>query len=169
MLSTAIAPVTFTATAEPLVISAVTKVDGDNQTGFAGNFATEKPTVAVLNQFGQPTEGVPVTFSVSGGTITPGATTTGDERAAQLAGWRYGGAGPAVGDGDGGRGGAGGLHGHGEAVPISDYRINVSPSGRDLGDAAKRCRSRRCSPGRDAVADTSSSAAFPPIVLTGAT
>ena len=43
------------------------KVDGDNQSGFAGNFADKKVTVSVLNQFGGATEGVPVTFSVAGG------------------------------------------------------------------------------------------------------
>ena len=65
--SSSIAAVTFTATAEPLVITAVNKVDGDNQSGFAGNFADKKVTVSVLNQFGGATEGVPVTFSVAGG------------------------------------------------------------------------------------------------------
>ena len=50
--SSAIPAVTFAATAQPLVITAVNKVDGDNQSGFAGNFAGKKVTVSVLNQFG---------------------------------------------------------------------------------------------------------------------
>ena len=125
MTSSAITPVTFTATAEPLVISAVTKVDGDAQAGFAGNLAGRKPTVAVLNQFNQPTEGVPVTFSVSGGTIYTGATTTALNGQAQLPWWRFGGAGPQSITATAGAASVT-FTASAQAVPISNYRINVS-------------------------------------------
>jgi hypothetical protein len=126
VLNTSIAPATFTATAEPLVISAVTKVDGDNQNGFAGNFADKKPTVAVLNQFGQPTEGVAVTFSVSGGTIYTGTTTTALNGQVQLPWWRYGGAGPQSITATAGAAPPVVFSATANPVPISDYRINVS-------------------------------------------
>ena len=49
----------------------------------------------MLNQFGQPTEGVPVDVQrVRWGTIYTGATTTALNGQAQLPWWRYGGAGP---------------------------------------------------------------------------
>jgi len=120
-----ITPVTFNATAEPLVITGVTKVDGDNQTGFAGNLADRKPTVAVLNQFGQPTEGVPVTFSVSGGTIYTGTTTTAPNGQAQLPWWRYGVAGPQSIIATAGAAAPVTFTATAQAVPISNYRINV--------------------------------------------
>ena len=126
VLTGSIAPVTFTAVAEPLVITAVTKTDGDNQTGFAGNFSDRKPTVAVLNQFGQPTEGVPVTFSVSGGTIYTGATATTLNGQAQLPWWRYGAAGPQSITATAGAAPPVTFTATAQTVPISNYRINVS-------------------------------------------
>lgn len=124
--STSIAPVTFTATAEVLVITALTKVAGDNQTGFAGNFSAIKPTVAVLNQFGQPTEGVVVAFSNSGGTIYSGTVTTALNGQAQLPWWRFGPAGPQSIDATAGTAAPVTFTATATVVPISNYRANVS-------------------------------------------
>jgi hypothetical protein len=124
--SAAISPVTFTATAEPLVISAVTKVDGDNQTGFAGNFTDRKATVAVLNQFNQPTEGVPVSFTVSGGTIFTSPVTTALDGQAQLPWWRYGGAGAQSVTATAGAATPVTFMATATTVPISNFRINVT-------------------------------------------
>jgi len=126
--SSSIPPVTFSATAQPLVISAVNKIDGDNQTGFAGNFADRKVTVSVLNQFGLPTEGVPVTFAVTsgGGTISGNTTTTALNSQGVLPSWRYGVAGPQSVDATAGAVAPLTFSATAAAVPISDFRINVS-------------------------------------------
>ena len=126
--NSAIPPVTFSATAQPLVISAVTKIDGDNQTGFAGNFADRKVTVAVLNQFGQPTEGVPVTYAVTsgGGTFSSSTATTALNGQAVLPSWRYGAAGPQALTAAAGSAAPLTFSATATAVPISDFRINVS-------------------------------------------
>jgi hypothetical protein len=79
----------------------------------------------VLNQFGQATEGVPVTFSVSGGTIYTGATTTALNGQAQLPWWRFGGAGPQSITAMAGAASVT-FTADAQAVPISNYRINVS-------------------------------------------
>lgn len=119
-------PVTFTATAEPLVITAVNKVGGDNQTGFAGNFADQKPTLVVLNQFGQPTEGVPVALSVGGGgTISAASTTTSLNGQAQVPSWRYGPAGAQSITATAGAAAPLVFTATANAVPISNYRINI--------------------------------------------
>ena len=124
--NSSIAPVTFTATAQVLAISAVNKVDGDNQTGFAGNFAARKATVSVLNQFGQPTEGVPVTYAVAGGGGTvAGSATTGLNGQAALPFWRYGAAGPQSLNVAAGAAAPVTFTATATAVPISDYRINL--------------------------------------------
>ena len=82
---------TITATAEPLVISAVNRI-GNEQSGFAGNFSKTPIAVSVLNQFGKPAEGIPVTFRVTGGggSITGATSTTGVDGRALLGSWRYG-------------------------------------------------------------------------------
>lgn len=126
VVSSSITPVTFTATAEPLVITALTKVAGDNQTGFAGNFSTTKPTVAVLNQFGQPTEGVVVAFSNSGGTIYNGTVTTALNGQAQLPWWRFGPAGPQSIDATAATAAPVTFTATATVVPISNFRANVS-------------------------------------------
>ncbi len=120
--------VTFSATAEPLVISALSKVSGDNQSGFAGNFADAKPTVSVLNQFGLPTEGVPVTFSVAGGggTVPSTATNTGSTGTAPLPWWRYGSPGAQMVTASAGAAIPVTFSATANTVPISNYRINLS-------------------------------------------
>jgi hypothetical protein len=123
--STAITPVTFSATAEPLVITAVNKVDGDNQVGFAGNFTDRKATVAVLNQFGQPTEGVSVSFTASGSSVYANPVITALNGQAQLPWWRYGGAGAQSVTATAGTATAT-FTATANPVPISNYRINVS-------------------------------------------
>ena len=92
---TGITPVVFTADAQALVITGFSKDAGDNQTGFAGNYAVTPPTVLVLNQFNQPTQGVPVTFAVigGGGTVSYTVDTTGNDGRAAIGSWRFGAAG----------------------------------------------------------------------------
>ncbi len=82
-------PVTFTASAAALQVSAINKVSGDAQQGFNGNYAPGRVTVEVLNQFSLPTEGVSVTFS-GGGTVSGNVVTTGLDGRATLGGWRFG-------------------------------------------------------------------------------
>ena len=145
--NSAIAPVTFSATAQPLAISAVNKVDGDNQTGFAGNFAGKRVTVSVLNQFGQPTEGVPVTYAVtSGGGTVPTATTTGLNGQAAMPYWRFGAAGPQALNVSAGAAAPVTFSATAAAVPISNFRINLivppgapalAPAVQEAFDAAK--------------------------------
>ena len=126
--STSIPAVTFTATAEPLVITAVNKVGGDNQSGFAGNFANEKASVAVLNQFGGATEGIPVTFTVTGGggTIDSTAVTTNISGTAALPWWRFGLAGAQSLNATAGSAPAVTFTATANTVPASDFQINVS-------------------------------------------
>lgn len=83
---------TFTATAAVLQVKAVTVVEGSGQTGFYGNFASERATVLVQNQFDGPAEGVQVTFSVTagGGVITKAVDTTDVDGHAEIGSWRYG-------------------------------------------------------------------------------
>lgn len=82
-------PVTFTADAQVLSITAVNKVEGDAQQGFSGNYAPGRVTVEILNQFNLPTEGVNVTFSGSG-TLSGNVVMTGLNGRATLGGWRFG-------------------------------------------------------------------------------
>ncbi len=125
--NTSIAPVTFSATAQPLVISAVNKVDGDNQTGFAGNFADRRVTVSVLNQFGQPTEGVPVTYAITsgGGTLSNTTTTTALNGQAALPSWRYGAAGPQALSVTAGSAAPLTFSATATTVPASNFRVNL--------------------------------------------
>lgn len=125
--STSITPVTFSATAEPLVITALSKVSGDNQTGFAGNFAGSKVAVSVLNQFNQPTEGVPVNFTVGSGagSIPAGPITTNSSGQAVLSWWRFGAVGTQTVNATAGAVPAQTFTANAQAVPISNYRINV--------------------------------------------
>lgn len=92
VVGSSIPPAIFTATAEPLAISAINKIAGDAQVGFAGNFAGKKPGLSVLNQFGKPAEGVAVVFNVTsgGGTIRGTVDTTDITGQAALASWRFG-------------------------------------------------------------------------------
>ena len=146
--STSIPAVTFTATAEPLVITAVNKVDGDNQTGFAGNFANVKAAVTVLNQFSGATEGVPVTFSVGGGagTIYPTAVTTDISGIAALPWWRFG-TGTQLVTANAGSAPQVTFTATANAVPASDYQINVIYP-RSQGCRSRHPRRKRSSPRR---------------------
>jgi hypothetical protein len=88
-------PVTFTATAAALVVTALNRVEGDAQAGYASNYAGARPVVEVRNQFDQPAEGVPVTFAVTsgGGTLVRATDTTRTNGRATLGSWRFGPAG----------------------------------------------------------------------------
>ncbi len=125
--NTSIAPVTFSATGQPLVISAVTKIDGDNQTGFAGNFADRRVTVSVLNQFAQPTEGVPVTYAITSGsgTLSNSTITTALNGQAALPSWRYGVAGPQALSVTAGSAAPLTFSATATAVPASNFRVNL--------------------------------------------
>ena len=88
----AVAPVTVTANAVQLQVSAFTKVSGDNQAGFFGNLAAHQVGVEVRNQFNKPAEGVVVNFAVAtgGGTVIKSVDTTGFNGRAVLGSWRLG-------------------------------------------------------------------------------
>lgn len=166
--SSSIPAVTFTATAEPLVITAVNKVDGDNQSGFAGNFADQKATVAVLNQFGGATEGVPVTFSVAGGggTINSTAVTTDLTGRAPLPWWRFGAAGQQLVNASAGSAPPVTFTATANAVPASDFQINVSyPDVSGVpqpSDAAKAVFTQAVTRWQGLIVGN-----LPPVVLTG--
>jgi hypothetical protein len=73
----------------------MTRVAGNNTSGFAGNFAPALPTVQVKGSSGAPVPDVPVTFSVAsgGGTVAFPAATTDDSGRASPGAWRFGAAG----------------------------------------------------------------------------
>jgi hypothetical protein len=85
-------PVTFTATAAALQVTAVNRVSGDGQVGFFNNYPGSNLVVEVLNQFNQPAEGVPVTFAVTsgGGSLVRAVDTTKTNGRASLGSWRFG-------------------------------------------------------------------------------
>lgn len=85
-------PVTFTANAVQLVVSGINRIAGDAQTGFNNNYASARPVVEVLNQFSQPAEGVPVTFTATGGggTVFKFIDTTRANGRAGPGAWRFG-------------------------------------------------------------------------------
>jgi hypothetical protein len=70
--------VTFSATATPAPLGALTISAGDNQTAIAGTAVATAPSVLLTNGAGQPVAGVNVTFSVlsGGGSITGASAAT---------------------------------------------------------------------------------------------
>jgi hypothetical protein len=73
----------------------MSKVVGDNTSGYAGNFAPALPTVQVRASSGAPVADVTVTFAVTtgGGTVAFPAATTDDSGRASPGAWRFGAAG----------------------------------------------------------------------------
>jgi hypothetical protein len=73
----------------------MTRVAGNNASGFAGNFTPTLPIVRVQDGDGAPVPGVSVTFSVAsgGGTVAFPTATTDDSGRASPGAWRFGSAG----------------------------------------------------------------------------
>ena len=87
--------VTLGATAVPLVISSLAKLEGDNAVGFANNFADRLPRVEVRDQLNAPVEGATVTFTAtSGGSVPVTSVVTDLDGRATPGAWRFGAAGP---------------------------------------------------------------------------
>ncbi|HUH11669.1 MAG TPA: Ig-like domain-containing protein [Longimicrobiales bacterium] len=84
--------VSFTATARAGDPAGLVKIVGDNAVAAAGNPASPRPTVQVVDQFGNPVEGVTVTFAVSsgGGSVTGAVQVTGSDGMAQVGSWTLG-------------------------------------------------------------------------------
>ena len=59
-------------------------LDGDNQTGPVGELLPNPLVVLVTNESGNPVEGVSITWSAQGGTVTPATTTTGSNGRASV-------------------------------------------------------------------------------------
>ncbi len=87
-----LAAVTFTATATPVPLGALTISAGNNQTAIAGGAVTTAPSVLVTNTVGQPVAGVSVTFAVlsGGGSITGASATTTNAGIATAGTWTLG-------------------------------------------------------------------------------
>lgn len=82
----------FTAIAQAGAPAQMAKVGGDNLVAAAGSSINNRPTVAVLDAFGNPVPGVTVTFSVAagGGSITGAVQVTGADGLAQVGSWTLG-------------------------------------------------------------------------------
>lgn len=85
-------PVSFSATAVPLVVGSVVVVSGDGGVGFAGNLSPGRPTVEVRDDLGRPARGIPVAFAVSegGGALLKATATTAADGRASVGAWRFG-------------------------------------------------------------------------------
>ncbi|MFC1575104.1 leishmanolysin-related zinc metalloendopeptidase, partial [Gemmatimonadota bacterium] len=86
------APVTFTATAEADVASAISKHQGDNQSAQTGQAVGIPPSVMIADQYGNPVEGIGVTFAVGagGGTATGLTATSAADGTAAVGSWTLG-------------------------------------------------------------------------------
>src|SRR5581483_890581 len=77
--STGLGTATFTATGTPDAATTVSVSSGDNQSATVDTALATDPVALVTDQFGNPVEGVPVTFGVaSGGGSVTGANATSD-------------------------------------------------------------------------------------------
>jgi len=76
----------------PPVATSLTANSSTSLTGVAGAAVTERPSVIVKDQRGDPMAGVPVTFAVTagGGTITGNSVTTNASGVATVGGWTLG-------------------------------------------------------------------------------
>jgi hypothetical protein len=82
---------TLGATAVPLVIASVTKVEGDNAEAFFNNFAGRLPILEVRDQFTEPVEGAIVTFTpLGGGSVAFTSVATDIAGRATPGAWRFG-------------------------------------------------------------------------------
>jgi len=76
----------------PPVATSLTANSGTSLTGVAGAAVTDRPSVIMKDQRGDPMAGVPVTFAVTtgGGTITGNSVTTNASGVATVGGWTLG-------------------------------------------------------------------------------
>ena len=68
----------------PAVATDIEMLDGNNQTGEVGELLPNPLVVLVTDESGNPVEGVSVTWSPQGGTVTPATTTTGSNGRASV-------------------------------------------------------------------------------------
>gem|GEM_PF-1271408 len=73
-------PVSFTATARPGAVAALTAAGGDGQLGAAGTALADSITVRATDALGNPVPGVVVTFAVTGGGSLSGSRVTTSEQ-----------------------------------------------------------------------------------------
>ncbi len=85
-------PLTFSATGMVGVAATVNKQGGDVQFAVVGTAVAARPSVKVVDQFGNAVAGVTVTFAVAsgGGSITGGSQQTGADGIATVGGWTLG-------------------------------------------------------------------------------
>jgi adhesin/invasin len=85
-------PVTFTVTASAGAPKTITKQGGDNQTASPNEAVVVKPSVKVVDQFGNPVAGVTVTFTIASGsgTVSGGSATTDAAGIATVGNWTLG-------------------------------------------------------------------------------
>ena len=68
----------------PAVATDIEMLDGDQQTGTVGELLPNPLVVLVTDESGNPVEGVSVTWSAQGGTVTPATSTTGSNGRASV-------------------------------------------------------------------------------------
>ena len=85
-------PITFTATTVAGPPKTLTKQGGDNQTAAPSEVVAVRPSVKVVDQYGNPIAGLTVTFAVAsgGGTVAGGTATTGADGVATVGNWTLG-------------------------------------------------------------------------------
>lgn len=85
-------PLAITAVANPGPAVAVLKAEGDDQVGTVGQAVPVVPALRVLDEFGNPVNGVDVVFVVTGGqgTVTEGNQMTGADGLARPGAWLLG-------------------------------------------------------------------------------
>ena len=85
-------PVTFTATGTTGAAVTVSKQGGDAQSSVVGTAVAVRPSIKLVDQFGNPTAGVLVTFAATGGggSVSGSSQTTGADGIATVGSWTLG-------------------------------------------------------------------------------
>ncbi|MEM7415106.1 MAG: hypothetical protein AAF389_06395 [Gemmatimonadota bacterium] len=88
----ALTPVVFTATGTADAAAALQLNDGDGQSAIAGNAVATAPSVLVVDQFGNPVQGVTVDYGniTGGGSVTGGSPSSGADGIATVGSWTLG-------------------------------------------------------------------------------
>lgn len=88
----ALTPVVFTATGVADAAAALQLDAGDGQSAIAGNAVVTPPSVLVVDQFGNPVQGVTVDYGniTGGGSITGGSPSSGADGVAAVGSWTLG-------------------------------------------------------------------------------
>src|SRR5688500_12421215 len=89
--NTALASASVFATAGPAAAASLVIIEGSPQSNWEGAIVGGAPSVRVVDAFGNPVPGVPVTFVASGGgTVTNATVTSGALGVATVGSWRLG-------------------------------------------------------------------------------